>query len=305
MSYKLITSEDSAETKTLIVLIYGEAGIGKTSLTFTTESPLLFDFDAGIQRTCFRKDAVRIEKWEDLIDFQKSKEFKELKPKTLIIDTAGAMLDNYLAEYVKNIDPKNRRRGGELSLQGYGAMKDIFYQFKNWAKTQNCNLIFIAHATTQEEGDNLKFIPKITGGSADILRQECDLIGYMYSNRNQRVIDFNPTDQHIGKNCAEIPLTTLPHYTDSEYQVFMQMLIDSTLEKMNSLSQSQIEAIKTLEAFKKNVKGLKTIEKFNSTIDEIKEIKVKAIQLQMFDALKNHAEFLGFTYNVKSKKFEG
>ena len=302
--FKVIKQMDSVQTDSLTALIYGEPGIGKTSLAFTSEKPVLLDFDSGIQRACYRQTSIRVETWEDVIEFQRSKDFKEMKPRTLIIDTAGAMLDIYIADYVKNVDPKNKRRGGELSLQGYGAMKDSFNQFKSWAKTMKINLIFVAHTTTQEDGGNIKFIPKVTGGSYDLLRQECDLIGYMYSNRNKRVIDFNPSDNHIGKNCAEFPIIDIPAYTASEYPTFFYNLIEKTLEKMNSLNENQVQAVKKLSKFSEGLEIVEDVETVNGVLESIMKEKDRTLQLQMFSLLKTKASEHKIKYNGVTKLFE-
>lgn len=302
--FKIINKTDAVITETLTALIYGEPGIGKTSLAFTSENALLLDFDGGVQRACYRQTAVRIEKWEDIIELQKSTELKQLAPKTLIIDTAGSMLDNYLANYVKLIDPKNSRRGGELSLQGYGAMKDAFYQFKNWAKSLKCNLIFIAHTTTQEEGDNTKFIPKVTGGSYDILRQTCDLVGYIYSNKNKRVLDFNPTDNHIGKNCAEFGILEIPSYLDSSYPLFFQSLIEKTLDKMNKLSEKQVAALKILKDYELAINPIEGVDELNVELANLKNEHERALQLQKFALLKIHASKINCKYDEKLKAFQ-
>ena len=47
------------------------------------------------------------------------------------------------------------------------------------------------------------FVKIINGLETEKNRQECDLIGYMDTHANKRIIDFSPTDSHIGKNCAE------------------------------------------------------------------------------------------------------
>ena len=303
MAYKLINKTDAIKTEVLICLLYGDPGIGKTSLAFTTTQPLLLDFDGGVQRACFRQTVLRVNSWVDVKAFQDSAEYKEMDPKTLIIDTAGGMLDNYVADYVKNEDPKNKRRGGELSLQGYGAMKDVFSQFKSWAKMQHVNLIFISHTTTMEEGDNTKFIPKVTGGSYDILRQECDLIGYMTSNKNRRIIDFNPTDAHIGKNCAELPVVEIPDYRTVEFVTFFQDLIDKTLAKMNALDEAQAEAVKKIQGFDASLAKIDDLKGINKQIPIIGAEPDRTIQLQMFALLKKRAITVGLEYNSTDKVF--
>lgn len=301
---KFINKTESVKAETLNSLIYGEPGIGKTSLAFTSEKPLLIDFDGGLQRACYRLDSVRVETWEDVIELQKSKELIELQPKTLIIDTVGAMLDNYIADYVKKIDPKNARRGGELSLQGYGAMKNVFKQFMDWAKSSKINLIFIAHHTEQIEGDNIKFIPKVTGGSADILRQTMDLIGYIESYQNKRVISFTPTDRHIGKDCAQIGRLEIPEYQKTEYSEFFESLINKTLDSMNNLSKNQAEIIEKIKEYKKKVDNIGTSKDANIEISVLSEEKNKTLQVQYFHILKEKCESIGIKYNSDKKTFE-
>lgn len=209
MKFKLIKEGEQVRTESLTAVIFGEPGVGKTSVSMTTENPILLDFDMGLQRAVNRKTAVRVDDWSGVMELIQSSDFKQLAPETIIVDTAGTMLDNYIADYVRKDDPKNSRRGGELSLQGYGAIKNVFKQFMDWAKKQGVNLIFVAHATERRDGDDTQFIPKMTGGSYDILRESSDLIGYMHTSKSQRVIDFTPKSTHIGKDCAEIGLVEI------------------------------------------------------------------------------------------------
>lgn len=301
---QFITKTESVKAETLNCLIYGEPGIGKTSISFTSDKPLLIDFDGGLQRACYRLDSVRVETWEDVIELQKSKELAEFAPKTLIIDTVGAMLDNYIADYVKKIDPKNSRRGGELSLQGYGAMKNIFKQFIDWAKSRKINLIFIAHHTEQKEGDDVKFIPKVTGGSYDLLRQSMDLIGYVESANNKRSIDFTPRDRHIGKDCANIGAINIPSVDSSEFTTFYTDIINRTLETMNALSKNQAEILELINGYRKKVEEIGTVDMANEEIKLLSEEKDKGIQVQCFRILQDRCESVGIIYNKESKLFE-
>lgn len=300
--FKFIPQTESIKVDILKCLIYGEPGIGKSSLSFTSSKPLLLDFDRGLQRACYRLDAIQVNSWEDVIELQKSKELTQFAPQTIVCDTVGTMLDNYIATYVKKEDPKNSRRGGELSLQGYGAMKNVFQQFFDWSISKRINLIFIAHLTEEREGDNVKYIPKVTGGSYDILRQTMDLIGYMESNQNKRVIDFAPKDRHIGKDCAEIGQIEVTDYRKPEYKTFLQDIIDRTLARMNKLSENQVEVMKKIEAFQSVLTDLSP-EGCNSAIDLLKSEEA-AIRVQMFEILKMKAFEAGTVYNAKVKKFE-
>jgi len=303
MALKFFNEQDVLKTETLSATIFGDPGIGKTSLTFTSENPLLLDFDMGVQRSIGQKNFVRVDSWEDITELQNSPELVQLAPKTIIVDTGGTLIDNYIANYVKKIDPKNQRRGGELSLQGYGAIKSVFKQFKDWTKSLGANVVFICHASKDNDKDG-KVIPRVTGGALDILRQESDLIGYMYSDQNKRVIDFRPVDAHDGKDCANIGLIEVPESSEKEYDNFFQQLINKTLDRMNEISEKQQEFLNKIKAYKEEISGFKTIKACNELIEKLKKDKSKNIQLQIFALLKKHAtDNKVAIYNSEVKKF--
>ena len=56
MTLKIVKASEPIKIKTINVLIYGQAGIGKTSTGFTSKNPLCLDFDKGSHRSQFRKD---------------------------------------------------------------------------------------------------------------------------------------------------------------------------------------------------------------------------------------------------------
>jgi molybdopterin converting factor small subunit len=302
--FKFITRTESVKIECLNVLLYGEPGIGKTSLSFTALKPLMLDFDSGLARAGFRMDAVTVEKWEDVDEIFKSPEFLEFMPRTLVSDTVGAMLDNYIADYVKRKDPINSRRGGELSLQGYGAIKNIFKQFTDRTKTMKISTVYIAHSTEQREGDNVKYVPRVTGGSYDLLRQSMDLVGYIESYQNKRVIRFNPTDRNIGKDCAGLGMVEIPDITKPEYKTFLADLISRTIDKMNAFSENQREFIKQLDDYRNDLSSLTELEPTNKQIAVLASFEDRLAARQMFEILREKAISLGFKYNKETKIFE-
>lgn len=275
MAIRIIREDEPLGVDTLVVVLYGEPGIGKTSLAFTSEHPLLEDYDDGLKRSVGRKTAVKFDKWTDASEFHKSKDFTDLAPKTLIFDTAGTLLDNFMALYVGTVDPKNIRGGGELALQGYGALKNLFKQFVAEMKARKINLIFIAHTESFKDGDTVKFRPKMTGGSYDILLAEADMVGYMESRANKRTISFSPTDRTIGKNTAEFGVIEVPHYTAPEYHDFMAQLIEKTKEKMLTINEAQQEAITKVAAYRETIQNTTEIDEMiplHGVIEELSPV---------------------------------
>lgn len=281
MAIQIIDSDQPLKVESIIVVIFGIPGIGKTSLAFTANVPFLLDFDGGLQRSVKRKKAARVDSWEDAVEFYMSGQLEELQIKAIVIDTVGTMLDNYIsASAIKN-DAKNAKKDGALSLSGYGAMKNIFNQFVNQMRLKKIDLIFIAHDVDAEEGGYMKKKPKVTGGSYDILKGAADLIGYLYMENNKRILDFNPTDSHEGKNSAEFDKMFVPHYTAGNYDGFMDELIQRCKGKMNHLSEEMVEAQNLVEEFKGFIGNCDTIEELTMLEDNINESLSQTYRVQV------------------------
>ena len=83
MALKIVRAADPIKVERLNVCLYAPPGVGKTSLAFTAEAPLLLDFDQGAHRAANRKDSVRVTSWSDVADLTPD----DLAPyKTLIVD---------------------------------------------------------------------------------------------------------------------------------------------------------------------------------------------------------------------------
>ena len=87
---------------TLSALIYGQPGMGKTTLALSSPHPLLLDFDGGVHRVnaAHRVDTVQITKWEEVNEVLSSPEVAEYQ--TIVIDTAGKML-SFMDVYIMQL----------------------------------------------------------------------------------------------------------------------------------------------------------------------------------------------------------
>ena len=92
----------------LSALIYGQPGMGKTTLALSSPQPLLLDFDGGVHRVnaAHRVDTVQISKWEEVDEVLTSGEIAEYK--TIVIDTAGKML-SFMDKYIMKNNPKMKK----------------------------------------------------------------------------------------------------------------------------------------------------------------------------------------------------
>lgn len=279
---QIIDADQPLEVESIIMVIFGIPGIGKTSLSFTADNPFLLDFDGGLQRAVKRKKAGRVTSWEEAVEFYQSGQLESSGIKTLIIDTVGTMLDNYIAASVIKADAKNAKRDGSLGLSGYGAMKNVFNQFVGQMRMKKIDVIFIAHDADTEENGVSKKVPKVTGGSYDILKGAADLVGFLYMENDVRVLNFNPTDMHTGKNSAEFAKMLVPHYGAGEvYDNYMGNLIQGCKDKMNALSQEMVEAQQKVEEYKEFIQKCETIDELVMLEDDIENGLTNTYRVQV------------------------
>lgn len=185
------------------MLIYGQAGTGKSTLALSAPKPLLIDCDNGVHRVNYGHigDTVQVSSYQDVLDVLK----EDLSAyETIIIDTGGKLLD-YMAEYIIAKTPKMGKANGSLTLQGYGERKCEFIAFCKLVNSKGKHLIFVAHRQTQQEGDNYRYVPLFGGSNYDSLVTELDAVGYLEANGKDRVITFDPTDRNDGKNTCNLP----------------------------------------------------------------------------------------------------
>ncbi len=189
--------------KTIKMLIFGQAGTGKTTMGVSAPKPLLIDCDNGVHRINIAHQlmTVQVRSYDDVLEVLK----EDLSAyESIVIDTGGKLLD-YMALYIIARNPKMGKSNGALTLQGYGERKGEFIQFCKLVSSLNKHLIFIAHRETTKDGDNTRYTPLFGGSSYDSLVTELDLVGYLEMNGTKREITFNPTDRNDGKNTCNLP----------------------------------------------------------------------------------------------------
>lgn len=284
MSFKLIRHDEVLPPRNIVTILFGEPGVGKTSLTFTADKPVLLAYDAkGLDRAVNRKDAIQFKSWAESMELIESNTIEENGYITAIIDTGGAMLDEFLAPHIVGINEKFGNGMGGLGLSGYGVMKDSFGKFCSAMEKKGVDLIFICHTSIEKEGDNMIRMPKMTGGSYDILVQKADLMGFIEMKNNKITLDFNPTSRHVGKNCARFPILEVPSFESKEYHSFMANIIRDTKAHMLKLSQAQQEAIKLVDGYKTQINQATDLENleliFQDVQDQTPSIKAQISQL--------------------------
>jgi len=238
MSLKITRAADPITVERLNMVIYGPPGIGKSSLAFTADDPLLLDFDNGSHRAANRKDVVRVSDWSDVAGITAD----DLAPfKTVIVDTAGRALDALTADIIRT-NPKHGR-GGALTLQGYGELKSRFVSFLKLLNSFGKDVVLVAHMDEQRNGDDVIERLDVQGGSKNEIYKAADAMGRLVIQNGQRRLLFSPTDAAFGKNPGQLDPIVVPSATAPDFEELLAAIIQQTKDKLNALSEEQKAAM--------------------------------------------------------------
>lgn len=263
MALKITPPSEPIATTTLIVTLFGQPGIGKSTLAFSAPKPLLLDFDGGAQRAAGRKDTVRVHSWADVADIAAA---DVAGYDTIILDTVGRALEFLAADLMKG-NPKLGRTTGELSMQGYGALKTAFAQWLGRIRTFGKHVILIAHEKEEKDGDNTIVRVDAMGATRIEVIRLSDLVGFVSAINGKRTLDFNPTDKHTGKNCAGFDALQIAD-VKLEPEWLGKIMADA-LTRMNAQTDAQKEREEEVAHWRGIIDAIETAEAINAAIPEL------------------------------------
>ena len=183
------------------MMIYGQAGMGKSTVALSAPKPLLLDFDNGVKRMNMAHleniDTVQVTSWNDVqLVLQEDLSVYQ----TIVVDTIGKMMDFIITYKCGTMQP---------SIRDWGGINAEFSWMTRTLSSLKKHIIFVAHRDTRKEGDDTVFIPALREKSYNSIVTELDLLGYleMKSERGvqRRTITFDPTSRNDGKNTCNLP----------------------------------------------------------------------------------------------------
>ena len=293
---------------TVKMMIYGQAGMGKSTVALSAPKPLLLDFDNGVKRMNMTHleniDTVQVTSWNDV---QQVLQEDLSAYQTIVVDTIGKMMDFIITYKCGSRQP---------SIRDWSGINAEFSWMTRTLSGLNKHIIFVAHRDTRKEGDDTVFIPALREKSYNSIVTELDLLGYleMKSERSvqRRTITFDPTSRNDGKNTCNLPsVMEVPTILDkngnptAKNDFITSKIINSYLGMLAAKKAAQEKYDKVMEEIKEQVELVTDAESINSLLSRLSEFQhIGSSMVAAKVLINNKAKAFGLVPNKETKTNE-
>ena len=306
-------SNEIAIQRNVKMMVYGQAGMGKTTLALSSPKPLLLDFDNGVKRVnnAHLDDSVgivQINNWQDVIQLLTNEQADIAVFETIVVDTIGKMMD-FIISY--------RCNGRNPRVQDWGTINNDFKWFVNTLSGLGKHIIFVAHRDSRKEGDDTVFIPALREKNYNSIVTELDLLGYVeMKNENgmqKRTITFDPTSRNDGKNTCQLPgVMIIPNILDQNGQPtqaneFIQKEIIAKYQGMIAVKEQAVKKYnEALNEIKEAVEQMTDAQGANHFLAHISDYKDlgNSVLIYARDLFSKSVKSLKLKYNKETKQYE-
>lgn len=287
-------------------LVYGEPGVGKTSLSLSAPKPLLIDFDNGLRRVAkqYQSDSVQVQSYQDLLDILTKEDISAYE--TIVIDTLGKMIDR-IGDWLAVSNPKVKQTDGQLSMKGWGSVKGEFQRLLKLLEGKGKSVIFVAHAKEEKTGEDVIIKrPDVAGSSGKDIVKELDFMGYMSIKNGKRTIDLAPNEAYYAKN--SLGLDSFLEYKPlaGTNNFLSEAIFDAYQEKLKKDEELAVIYDELVEELKTKVDNIKDLEQLNTYYNQFYNKHDKLWSSHQVEAalLKAKVDELGFEFDAKAKEFK-
>lgn len=202
---KIIKTTSPQAKPSVVMMVYGNGGVGKTTFASTAPKPLLVDCENGSKYFGLRgieMDVVKIQDWMDiegLTEVAKSGDYE-----TIIIDPIGELMEKLKRFMISKGDKKNVMADGSPTMAGWGWLKDRMRSALKTLRDTGVNLLIVAHVEEKDVEGTLVKRPKIMTKLSEELIAFVDIVGYMevvhVGEEAKRVIRVEPNERYEAKD---------------------------------------------------------------------------------------------------------
>lgn len=205
---KVFNSLSPAEKPSILMVVYGEGGVGKTTFAATAPRPIIADCENGSKYFGLRgieSDVALIEKWDDMQEFMEIALTDNYD--TVIIDPIGELMEKLITYMRKKADSKLVQRDGNPTMAGWGWLKSTMRNFLKTMRDSGKHIVIVAHVQERDDDGRVIKRPMIATKLSEELVNLVDIVGYMTtvsdteSGDTKRVIIVDPaSDKYVAKD---------------------------------------------------------------------------------------------------------
>lgn len=296
--------------KKIRMIIAGYPGIGKTTLALSAPKPLHIDADFGIDRIepRYRVPFIQPSSYAELLEDLVPENLTDFE--TLVFDTGGKLI-TIMGLWAIKQDPKNGKRDGSLSLQGYGAIKREFNRLMDYCFYElKKNIVIIFHAIEDKDGDNTRLRIKVEGSTKNDVWEPMDLGGFVEMQGNDRTIGFSNCERYFAKGTRGINgIYKIPTLTPDAKNDFLTRLIASYNAKNEEEVMRATEEKDLYDAAMAEGKSILDtcvdVDSMNAAIEKFGQIQHSLTSKKELTTLwTKKTKALGLTFNKATKLYE-
>ena len=291
------------------MIIYGQPGIGKSSLACSAPNPVMIDFDNGISRIRaeHRCPTSICKTYEEVLEDIKGMNDYD----TIIIDTGGSFV-TYLKDWAfRTQQGCQTKTGAPNTLKIFGAVKNEFARLTEEIKNvMRKNVIYVFHSVESENADGSPYQRLLCEGSAkNTVWTPCDFGAYMTMLGNKRTLYFTPQDEFFAKGTHGITgKREVPDYAAGAKNDFVEKLFEearANIKHENDVFLPQKEQYeRVMEAAQKVIDSVMDSETANRAAEEIKGFShALTSQKECSVKLRDKASSLGLKYSKDAGGF--
>ncbi len=247
---KLINTADPAAKPSIVMMVYGEGGVGKTTFTSTAPTPILADCEGGSKYFGLRgikMDVAMIEKWSDMkefLDCAKSDKFE-----TVIIDPIGELMEKLKMFMIAQNDSKLVQKSGDPTMAGWGWLKQTMRNYLKVLRDSGKHVILVAHLDEKMDEDRMVKRPMIATKLSDELVNMVDVVAYMTmvtrDGETKRVLIVDPEND---KYTAKDRTGQLGKYIEPDFSKIVQACQGTKVYSWSNPKAKEVKEKKEVEA---------------------------------------------------------
>ena len=177
---KLIRTGDPQVKPSVVMLVYGEGGVGKTTFASTAPKVIIADCENGSKYFGLRGIDVPvalIENWGDMKEFLNVVRDGDFE--TIVIDPIGELMDKLKRFMIAMGDSKLVQKDGSPTMAGWGWLKKTLRDYLKVLRDTGLNIIIVAHLEEKNDEERIVKRPKVETKLSEELVAMVDIVAYM------------------------------------------------------------------------------------------------------------------------------